>query len=162
MDQHLISDFKSLIRTVTSGRVLMVSTRFRSDLFYYSSASKNDEILKLWALYVKAELSDLDPHDYTSCIGEEESLSKFFLSINMMASNWYHYRFYKKTFRQVYKHDADNPVASTVIQCDQYLIEHTSIKRSPLIKSMKNKNAKMITDTFSLVMNYIKNAENPN
>jgi hypothetical protein len=162
MDQKYISDFKSLIRTVTSGRVLMVSTKFRSDLFYYSKESKSNEILKLWALYTKADFSNLDQNDYSTSIGDEESLSNYFLSINKMSSNWFHYRLYKKTFRQVYNHDPDNPVASMVLQCDQYLIENTDVKRTLLIKTHEKSNAKLKTDTFSLVMNYVNKKEIPN
>lgn len=155
MDQKYISDFKSLIRTVTSGRVLMVSTKFRSDLFYYSKESKSNEILKLWALYTKADFSNLDQNDYSTSIGEEESLSNYFLSINKMSSNWFHYRLYKKTFRQVYNHDPDNPVASMVLQCDHYLIENTDVKRTPLIKSVEITDSNSMADTYSLVMTYL-------
>jgi len=157
-----ISDFKSLMRTLTSGRILIVSTKFRSDLFYSCKASKNGEILKLWALYTQADLLDLDANDYTTSVGENESLSNYFLSINKLAANWYHYRLYKKALRQVYDHDSDNPVTAIVLQCDQYLLKNTSVKRAPLINSVETSDTKMISDTFSLVMNYINKKETPN
>ena len=79
-----------------------------------------------------------------------------------MASNWFHYRLYKKVFREVYNLDLDNPVSSTGVQCDQYLMENTDIKRTPLMKSVEITDSKSMTDTFSLVMNYINKEAAPN
>lgn len=156
LEHQCISDFKSLMRTITSGRVMFISTKFRSDLFYSSEKPKNDSILKLWELYANTSLSSLDKKDFITFIGDENSLSKYFHSINKLATNWYHYRLYKKAFHHTFNNDQQNPMATTVVQCDQYLIEHTSIKRTPLISTMEKINAKIMKDTLSLAMR-IKN-----
>lgn len=155
LKQQVISDFKSLISSVTSGRVMIISTKFRSDLFYKTEASKNNEILKLWALYAHTSLTALQEKDITSFVGEEKSLSKYFLSINNLSSNWYHYRLYKKAFRFVFFNDQQNPVARTVMQCDQFLIAHTNLKRAPLTNLKEKADSKIRTDTFALVMHLI-------
>ena len=64
---------------------------------------------------------------------------------------------YKKAFQSTFSNDQENPVAQTVVQCDQYLTEHTSIDRTPLFTSTEKMNATLTKDTLSLAMHIIKN-----
>ncbi|MGL1887636.1 MAG: hypothetical protein OCD76_14060 [Reichenbachiella sp.] len=160
--QTYLSDFKSLMNTITSGRVLLISTKFRSDLFYSADNPKNNSILKLWALYAHANQSLLENKDLCTSMGNEESLSNYFLSINRLSANRYQYEHYKKVFDRTFNNDQQNPVAMTVIQCDQHLVEHTSIKRTPLINPSGKKHFKLTKDSFSLAMHIIKNETHVN
>ncbi len=154
--QH-ISDFKSLMRTVTSGRVMIVSTKFRSDLFYSAEKPKNDSILKLWALYANTSPAFPDNEDFITSAGDEKALTGYFQSINKLSGNWYHYWLYKKAFQYTCRNDPQNPVARTVAQCDQHLVKHPSIKRTPLISSWEKSDPELTKDTFSLAMRIINN-----
>ncbi len=147
--QHCISDFKSLIRTIISGRVMIISTKFRSDLFYRAKKHNNNSILKLWALYANTSLSSLDRKDFIALTGDKNSLSGYFQSINKLSTNWYHYRLYKDAFHDTFSKDRQNPVARTVVQCDQYLIQHTNIKRAPLIDTTEMIDSELTNDTFA-------------
>ena len=162
LEQGLIPDFKSLLRTVTSGRVMMISTKFRSDLFYGSEVPKTDEVIKLWALYAKTERAGLNKSDMNASSGDEQTLSWYFNSINMLSANWYYYSLYKKAFQNLFNHEPQNPVARTVIECDQYLVAHTSTKRKPLIKVSQVSKTKLNSDTLSLAMRIIKNDDHSN
>lgn len=159
--QH-ISDFKSLMRTVTSGRVMIVSTKFRSDLFYSADQSKNDSILKLWALYTSSSQASFGGKDFITRNGDETSLSSYFHSINSLATNWHQYMVYKKAFQYAFSNDQENPMAKTVVQCDQYLIEHTSANRTPLTSYTEKMNSKLTKDTLSIAMHIIKNETRSN
>lgn len=162
LERQYTSDFKSLIRTITSGRVMIVSTKFRSDLFYHAEKSKSKAIIKLWALYAKASLSNLNTKDFTTTKGDEKSLSEYFQSINKISTNWHYYRLYKKAFRYAFNNDEQNPVAKVISQCDQYLTEHPSIKRTALINSSEKINPKLRQDSFSLAMHIINNENHSN
>ena len=162
LERQYISDFKSLMRTVTSGRVMIISTKFRSDLFYNTEKPRNKEILKMWALYANTSLTGLDRKDFTVSDGDEKSLSRYFLSINQLSTNWYHYWLYRKAFHYMFSNDQQNPVAKTVVQCDQYLIEHTSTKRTPLIGSNEMISPKLTKDTLAIAMYIIKNGTRSN
>ena len=157
LEQKCISDFKALMRTLTSGRVMIVSTKFRSDLFYVSEKPTNDAILKLWAFYAKTSLLDLDKKDIITTTGDEESLSKYFESINLLSENWYQYKLYKKALHQTFTNDHQNPVAMTILECDQHLVEHPSIKRTSLIDSKEKISTTLMSDTYSLAMRIANN-----
>jgi len=157
LQEKCTSDFKSLLSTITSGSVMIVSTRFRSDLFYCAEKPKEYSILKLWALYANTNLSVLDRKDFKSSIGDENSLSRYFMSINILAENRYYYSVYKKAFHHTFSNDHQNPVARTIVQCDQYLTQRPGIKRAPLLNSRKRIKSRLTKDTFSLAMHTINN-----
>lgn len=156
------SDFKALMRTVTSGRVFMVSTKFRSDLFYNSRSAKNDEILKLWALYVNADLQAIDKNDLSTTIGAEKSLSSYFHSINRLSNHWYQYGIYQKAFQDIFSLDQENPVTRTVVGCDQFLIGQPEITRAPLINPAETSHTRFTKNTFSLAMHIIRSENHSN
>lgn len=162
LSQQYMADFKSLMRTVTSGRVMLVSTRFRSDLFYYDKRARNKAILKLWALYANTTPDDLDKKDLNTTAGDQKSLSKYFLAMNKMSTNWHHYGLYKKALYVTYNNDQQNPLTNTLLQCDRYLTEHPSIKRAPLISPEEKLDPPHSKDTFSLAMRIINNETHSN
>lgn len=157
-----MSDFKSVLRTVTSGRVMIISTKFRSDLFYTAENSENEAILKLWALYTNMELSSFGDQNFITSIGAEASLSNFFQAMARLSANWYYYRQYKKAFQNTFGNDQRNPVALTVVDCDRHLTAHPSIKRSPLVDTDEKTNTILTTDTFSLAMRIINSKTHSN
>lgn len=156
LQQSQIADFKALLRTVTSGRVLLISTRFRSDLFYSTVQSKNSAILKLWALYTNAALTALASKDICACVGPNDSLACYFEAIQAFSSHRYRYKQYKAAFAHTYQHDQHNPVARTVIQCDQYLTQRPDICRSPLIDLDRALPEPVQKDTFALAMRLLQ------
>ncbi len=156
------SDFKSLIRTVVSGRTMIVSTKFRTDLFYHSEKGRNVPIVKLWALYAKANTAELSPDDFHTADGDEESLTEYFVSINGISKNWYQYKMYKKAFLRAYNRDPKNPIVGTVSQCDQYLLGRTRISRAPLTPHTMKIDPRVIRDAFPLAMKVINNDSHEN
>lgn len=162
LEEDCISNFKALMRTITSGRVMIVSTKFRSDLFYSSKKPQHDAILKLWALYAKTELSVIENHDVKTYVGREHSFTRYFQSINKLSSNWHFYHLYQRSFFQTYNSDQQNPVAVIVIGCDQHLLKHPSINREPLLGFNKHISPEITKDTFSLAMHIINSETHAN
>ncbi len=155
IEQQRTSNFKSLMRSVTSGRVMIISTKFRSDLFYNAQESRSKAILKLWKLYTNKDRCDIDQNDLFTAKGDEKSLSRYFDSIDKLSANWYLYRLYKKVFSYTFNNDPQNPVAQKIMQCDQYLIDHLYAKRTPLVSSCQKVDSSCNGDTFSLAMRTI-------
>ncbi|WP_143520034.1 hypothetical protein [Reichenbachiella sp. 5M10] len=163
LDRHYLSDFKSMMRTLTSGRVMLVSTRFRSDLFYSSPKANKTSILKLWALYTQTNLDQINRHDLMLYHGQQTSLTQYFQSINQLSTHWYHYQQYKKALAHTLANDPFNPLSQTVLACDQFLISHYPIQRLPLIESnAKPKTPPLTQDTFSLAMRIIRGDSHTN
>lgn len=162
LQQQYTSDFKSLIRTITSHRIMIVSTKFRSDLFYCSKKSKSKAILKLWALYTRADLSQIDKNDLITIRGDKKSLSKYFLSINQLSTDLFQYRRYKKVLRTMCCNDQCNPVINTVLQCDQYLTDQEYIHRRPLVNPDEKVDKRLTNDTFTMAMDMINNETHDN
>ncbi len=155
-----ISDFKALMRTITSGRVMIISTWFRSDLFYQAEEAQSASIIKGWSLHANAET--LDEKDFSCLSGDETALSEYFQSINKLAQNWSQYRLYKRAFHYSFSNDQKNPMAKTIVQCDQHLTNHPDINRSPLVKSVAQMDNALTEDTFSLAMRIINNQTHSN
>lgn len=162
LKQACISDFKSLIRTVTSGRIMIISTKFRSDLFYHAEQAENKPILKLWALYANVKPDEFDAEHIVTSVGHEESLTQYFQSINKLSTNWLYYRQYKEVFALIFTNDRQNPVARTIVACDQALIAHPSITRGPLVDINEKIKTKLTTDTFALAMHIINSQTHDN
>lgn len=162
LEPPCISNLKSLVRAVSSGRAMIISTKFRSDVFYSGEKKNHHAILKLWALYTDTKLSELDPKDCIISKGNKQSLSRYFLGINKLSENWCNYGLYKKAFNHAYNNDQQNPVARTIVQCDLHLVEHPNIKRSPLVSLTELSKSKLSDDTFSLAMHILNNQTHSN
>lgn len=152
-----ISDFKSLMRTITSGRVMIISTWFRSDLFYQAGEAQQEAVLKGWAFHANADSQLLDDQDFEACSGDEAALTAYFQSINRLAQNWYKYRLYRKAFLYSFANDQKNPMAKNIVGCDVHLTDHPGIKRPPLVGSVEEVDNVLTKDTFSLAMRIINN-----
>lgn len=162
MEQVYMSDFKALMRTVTSGRVMIISTKFRSDLFYCAENPVHDSILKLWALYVNTTISDLVASDIETFVGRKESFSAYFQSINKLSTKWLFYRMYQNAFYETYLNDQQNPVAMIVAGCDQHLVADERITRPALLSGKDCHLTVMTEDTFSLAMDILNNETHAN
>lgn len=159
MDPQYLADFKALLRTITSGRNFLVSTKFRSDLFYCSKLSMDEEIMKLWSLYVKYNKYPF-PENITFVHGDEASLINYFQSINRISGNWYKYKLYKSAFLDSASRDYENPVGKTISQCDRFLIENKKFTRMPLIDFDAKEPYRLSDNVFSLAMEMIRNSTN--
>lgn len=139
---------------------MIVSTWFRSDLFYHADEAQTESVIKAWALHANTE-SAL-PEDFNIWQGDESSLTQYFQAVNHMARNWYRYRLYKKAFAYSFGNDQKNPMAKTIVACDKHLTGHPDIKRSPLVSSIEQMDNSVTDDTFSLAMRIIKNQTHSN
>ncbi|MCV9386125.1 hypothetical protein [Reichenbachiella ulvae] len=157
LEKEYLSDFKSLMRTLTSGRVIIVSTRFRSDLLYNTNQKQSLSIVKLWALYTGTELGQLKKGDFNISKGAKKCLTFYFQSINQLSTNWYHYKIYKQALLSNYINDPHNPLARTILDCDEYLRRTQGIGRSPLLNESDMLPGIVSKDHFSLAMQLINN-----
>ena len=162
LEPQRLSDFKSLMRTITSGRVMIVSTKFRSDLFYSAEKPASDAILKLWAFLTNTDLPSFEGNDILIYEGDETALSEYFQAINHLSTNWLKYRLYKKAFNYSFSNDHHNPMARTIAGCDQHILHHSSIKRAPLFIAEAQINADIKGDTLLLAMRIINNGIHSN
>jgi len=162
LEPHRLSDFKSLMRTITSGRVMIVSTKFRSDLFYTVEKPASDAILKLWAFLTNTDLSCFEGNDILIYEGDETALSQYFQAMNHLSTNWFKYRLYKKVFNYSICNDHQNHLARTIAGCDQHIIQNLSIKRAPLFIAEAEINADIKGDTLLLAMRIINNGIHSN
>ncbi|MCE7992927.1 MAG: hypothetical protein HEP71_13140 [Roseivirga sp.] len=162
LKQGQISDFKSLMRTITSGRVMIISTWFRSDLFYQAEEAQTEPVLTGWGLHANVDSQTLADQDFEVCTGDEPSLTAYFQSINRLAQNWYKYRLYRKAFLYSFANDQKNPMAKTIVGCDGHLTNHPDLKRAPLVKSVKEIDNVVTKDTFSLAMRIINSQTHSN
>lgn len=157
-----MADFESLIRSVTSDRVMVVSTRFRTDIFYRGSKPRHEAILKLWALYAYADPDYICRMDFRLYDGDEDSLASYFEAIDALSANWYYYNLYKKVFSYVYSNDQHNPLAVTIANCDKHLVALPCTKRTPLVGQEPTGQARVTLDTLAFAMTLVNNQSHIN
>jgi hypothetical protein len=118
--------FKSVIQSLTEGPSLVISSLYRTDVFYSSEKDRSDNILKLWSLQEQS----FDASKLTIVSGRDNALELFFTSLVSLsaASNWY--ESYLEEFRHACSLDQNNPILKDLKLCEQYLQEsHQTIAR---------------------------------
>ncbi|MGB3180782.1 MAG: hypothetical protein WBB45_05295 [Cyclobacteriaceae bacterium] len=155
-----MADFSSLISSVTSERLFMISTRFRSDLFYKCETACHESVIKLWALYAGIVPTVADLCDIKILDGDEASLSGYFESLNTLSANWYQYDTYRKVFTISYS--PDNPVAETIARCDKHLVKMPCIKRPSLVYDTGKARTMISLDTMKVAMHMVNDRSHAN
>ena len=157
-----LSDFMALIRTIVSGKVLIISTEHRTDLFYNSEASHHEAILKSWQLYTTGKSKEQPIDLFTLKSGDKESLTWYFQAICRIAQNWYLYMIYRKAFHKAFGMDQQNSLAITIAQCDQHLLKQCGVDRLPLISPEDTITMEYSDDNYALAILIKKEQERSN
>lgn len=153
-----IADFKSALRSITSSRIFVVSTKFRTDICYSSINDKNEELIKLWNWYTSNDKQNFDANELLTIEGTEEVLSYYFNSIDRLFTNWVYSRRYRKAFQRSYVTDQNNPLLNTIIKCDEYLLKNTLTKRAPLYNSLQVIEPLIDQDTLDIAVKLFQNS----
>ncbi|WP_370088260.1 hypothetical protein [Ekhidna sp.] len=119
-------NFKSLIQSFTDGSSLVISSLYRTDVFYSSEKNLSEKILKLWSLQEQSFDSSL----LTFAEGRDKALELFFTSLVSFSSANKWYDAYLEEFRHAISLDRNNPILSDLKLCEQYLqTSHKTIAR---------------------------------
>ena len=148
---------QTVIRGLNAGRSLIVSTKFRTDLFYQAAVPDHEAIIKLWSMHVGAETSALDVSDKLECNGDEQVMNQFFQAVNRISGNWHQYKLYQKAITESFLIEPRNPLTLKLLGCDQHLCQLPQVKRKPLVEASLDLNAKEEQDTFAMAMRLVGN-----
>ncbi|MEO9869731.1 hypothetical protein [Ekhidna sp.] len=119
-------NFKSLIQSMTDGSSLVISSLYRTDVFYTANQDHSEQILKLWALQEDA----FDSTKLTIVSGRDNALELFFTSLVSFSSANKWYQAHLKEFRHACSMDQNNPILKDLKLCEQYLQKsHQTISR---------------------------------
>ncbi|MEP0985792.1 hypothetical protein [Ekhidna sp.] len=110
-------NFKSVIQSLTDGSSLVISSLYRTDVFYTANEDHSADVLKLWSLQEKS----FEPSRLTLISGRDDALELFFTSLVSLsaASQWY--ESYLEEFRHACSMDQNNPILKDLKLCEQYL-----------------------------------------
>jgi len=111
--------FKSMIQSICEGSALVISSLYRSDVFYLSHKELTLEIFKLWALQEKT----FDPSKLKVFSGRESVLEYFFTSLVVFSAAHKWYEAYLNEFRSACSMDKNNPILKDLKACEDYLQE---------------------------------------
>jgi len=162
LESARIADLQSVIRGVTSERSLIISTQFRTDVFYKAKSENHLTILKLWAMYTTTDHPGIAEEDLTISSGEEKCLNQYFQGLNKLSVNLDEYGQYKTAFANAYNADPRNPLAAKVVGCDTHLVQHPSIFREPLMVLSGNESVKEEYDNFGMAMKIVNDKTHSN
>lgn len=148
---------QTVIRGLNAGRSLIISTKFRTDLFYQAEVADYETILKLWAMHLGKDLSLLDENKKAEYSGDEIVMNQFFQAMNKLSGNWHQYRLYQKAVTQSFLTEPRNPLTLKLLGCDQHLCQLPQVKRKSLVEASLKLDTKEEQDTFAMAMRLVRN-----
>ena len=118
--------FKSLIQSLGDGSSLVISSLYRTDVFYLADVPHTEEIIKLWSL----QEEKFDPAKLRIVEGRDESLEQFFTTLVLFSNMSKWYETYLSEFRNACSMDRNNPILKDLKLCEQFLQQsHQTVAR---------------------------------
>ncbi|MEP0368842.1 MAG: hypothetical protein ABJN36_20565 [Cyclobacteriaceae bacterium] len=137
-DSHIL---RVLIESVTASKACIISSIYRTDVFYYSETDQSALIFKMWC-----QLKGLNHNTPTLgqfVIGENRktSISLFFDTIYHLKLHPSYFKRYRNSLNELMKQESNNAILKEIEDCDNYLLRSAASERciyTPL-KKLKNK-----------------------
>ncbi|MCR9252469.1 MAG: hypothetical protein NXI20_18750 [bacterium] len=132
--KHTAQSFKDLIQGLTGSCCTAISSRFRTDLIYFSKKLTHKDVLKLWSMHIDEELTRKQRHLFIFKSGKENVLNHYFNSLNQLCQIHDWYNEYVEEFNHLYALDSNNPILKLIAGCDKHLVSKEKVaKRAPLV-----------------------------
>ncbi|MEO9473943.1 MAG: hypothetical protein ABJG41_00345 [Cyclobacteriaceae bacterium] len=140
-DSHIL---RILIESVTASKACIISSIYRSDIFYYSETDQSALISKMWC-----QLKGLNHNKSTLgqfVIGgnRKTSISLFFDTIYHLKLHPTYFKRYRNHLNELMKQESNNTILKEIEDCDNFLLRSAASEHSiytPL-KKLKNKVSK--------------------
>lgn len=121
-------NFKSVIQSFTEGASLVISSLYRTDVFYSAQKEYTSDVVKLWSLQAK----EFDSSKLTMVTGRDEVLEHYFTSLVSFSAAYKLYEAYLSEFRYACSLDQNNPILKDLKLCEQYLQTSQSTIARPI------------------------------
>ena len=147
-------NFKSLIQSLTEGASLVISSLYRTDVFYQAASPHTEEVMKLWSLQEQS----FDLKKLTIVQGREDVLEHYFTALVSFSSVNQWYQSYLEEFRLACSLDQNNPILKDLKLCEQYLqASQRTVARPTAVGESSNllQDKEVFTDLVKHINNFL-------
>lgn len=140
--------FRSVIESITLSRALIISSVYRTDIFFRSKEDQMELILKIWCVLKEFKLTSAVKNKFIRTSNEREAFEFYFDTLFHLMHHPLHFEKYKEHLTEIQLQESNNPILNELMQCDVHLskrykeqeVDYISLALSPSISSKKNTN----------------------
>jgi len=117
-------NFRSFIESVTLSQALLVSSIYRTDLFYYAESGQHlESILKAWHAVKRIAQKEHAIDKFIRADNRAETLEMYFDTLFHLMHQPAHLARYKERFRETVQLEPQNIILQDLMACDLHLSE---------------------------------------
>lgn len=139
---HDAHHFRSLIESITLCRGLVISSMYRTDIFFCSKEDKTDLILKIWCLFKGFNYTQEIKSKFIRTANENEAFEFYFDTLFHLMHHANHFEKYKEELTEIQLQEQDNEILNELMQCDLHLsqrykeqeVDYISLALTPGLK----------------------------
>ncbi len=130
-------EFRSFVESLVLNRTILVCSKFRTDLIYYSDTDRQEEILKVWCRTLGKDYSPGIFRKFLKSAGMHEVLENYFVSLIYLARilDWFHDS--KKELNLIIDQEPNHPIHMEIVNCTNSLTRGKDSFSLPLIDADK-------------------------
>ncbi len=115
--------FRSLVESITLSRSLIISSIYRSDLFYCSDDDKSDLIIRIWCSFKGHHFDDHIKGKFIRADSKPDAFEFYFDTLFHLMLHPPHYERYKERLNEIQQQEKNNSILNELMQCDLHLSE---------------------------------------
>ena len=117
-------NFRSTVESITLSQALLVSSIYRTDLFYYSDNEEDQGIiLRAWSAFKRLEHESIRVARFIRGSDRSESFECYFDTLFHLMHHPAHLTRYKERFKEVVQIEPQNCILKDLMACDLHLSE---------------------------------------
>lgn len=120
---HDAHSFRSLVESVTLCNCLLISSIYRTDIFYRSYADKTDTLLKIWCTFKNIPFRHDVIQKFVRGTNNQESFEFYFDTLFHLMQHPAYYQRYRDRLTEIQLLEPTNAILTDLMKCDMHLSE---------------------------------------
>lgn len=120
---HDAQAFRSLTESITLSSTLIVSSIYRTDVFFSEEGDKADLIIRTWAAFKRLPYDLQTKEKFIRADNKQEAFELYFDTLFHLMQHPTHYERYKQRLWELQLLDKTNPILCELMQCDLHLAD---------------------------------------
>lgn len=160
LDASEQSNFNGILRNVIGYQFLLISSKFRTDILYFSEIDQNKNIIKLLCREVGKEFYPGQVEKFFRTTNKQQTLEQYFLRLMHLSSKSLWYNQYITVAQQTLVDYSQNKVSITLKDCINHVHTNTefdSVKFQSLTCSIPLENKDLKSVALDLLSSFLAN-----
>lgn len=137
-DSHAL---RVIIESMTASKACVITSIYRSDVFYYSETDQSALIVKLWCRLKGLNHNESILEQFVIGENRKTSISLFFDTIYHLKLHPLYFKRYRNHLNELMKQESNNTILKEIEDCDNYLLQSAASERNMYtpLKKLKKK-----------------------